>query len=97
VRTIELDASRWTTPLEFKEGSERTKMCGSNVNAINELMIWGLGAGEVPPPYIVKISRASAAPKEVQDYVALQARSVQKARAEKKTRDGRDVNVSIEY
>ena len=101
MRTIELDASDWKTPLDFIRALQKAlnapEWCGSNVDAVNELMIWGLSAGELPPPYVVKITRASTAPKEVQDYIALQAKHVQKARAEKNVRDGRDVNVSIKY
>jgi hypothetical protein len=99
--TIELDAGAWTTPLDFisalQKALDAPQWCGSNVDAINELMVWGLGAGERPPPYTVKISRFSSAPKEVQDYIALQAKCVQEARAEMYARDGRDIDVSISY
>ena len=101
MRTIGLDASDWKTPLDFIRALQKVlnapEWCGSNVDAINELMVWGLGAGELPPPYVVEISRVSATPKEVQDYIGLQARHVQKARDEKKARYGIDVNVSINY
>jgi hypothetical protein len=101
VLTIELDASDWKTPTDFLRALQKAlnapEGCGSNVDAINELMVWGLGAGELPPPYVVKISRASLVPKNVQDYIALQATSVQAARVEKRMRDGTDINVSIEY
>ncbi len=101
MRIIELDASCWETPLDFIRALQRALdapfWCGSNVDAINELMVWGLGAGEVPPPYVVHISSAAAAPKEVQRYIAQQAKFVLKARAEKKLRGGIDVNVSIKF
>ena len=101
MRTVELDASGWKTPIDFIRALQTAlnapEWCGSNVDAINELMVWGLGAGELPPPYTVNISRASDAPKEVRDYIALQAKYVQVARAEKNVRDGSDVNVSITY
>ena len=100
MRIIELDAGDWQAPLDFidalREALNAPEWCGSNVDAINELMIWGLGAGELPPPYLVKISRTSVTPKEVQDYIALQAMCVQEARAEKNARDGEDIDVSIE-
>ena len=99
--TIELDANDWKTPTDFLRALQNAlnapEWCGFNVDAINELMVWGLGAGELPPPYVVKISRASVIPKDVQDYIALQAKCVQKARIEKRMRDGSDTNVSIEY
>jgi hypothetical protein len=100
VRTVELDAGDWKTPLDFiaalQKALDAPPWCGSNIDAINELMVWGLGA-EDPPPCVVSISNASAAPHEVQDYIALQAIYVQKARAEKITRDGYDLDVSIRY
>jgi hypothetical protein len=100
LRTLELDASGWKTPVDFiralQLALDAPEWCGFNVDAINELMIWGLGAGELPPPYIVKISKVSAIPLDVQDYIALQAKCVQEARAEKQARDGEDTNVSIE-
>jgi hypothetical protein len=58
-------------------------------------MVWGLGAGELPGPYVVSISRTSAAPEDVQHYIALQARCLKEARAEKNARDGYDIDVSI--
>lgn len=101
MRAIELDASDWKTPLDFITALQKAlnapEWCGSNVDAINELMIWGLGADELPPPYVINISGVSACPSEVRDYVALQAMFVQKARGEKQARDGVDINVSIEY
>ncbi len=99
LRTIELDASVWNTPLDFivalQKALNAPEWCGTNVDAINELMIWGLEAGELPPPYVVRISGVSAAPEDVQNYVAIQAEYVQEARAEKDIRDGEDINVSI--
>ena len=101
MRTIELDASGWKTPLDFikalQEALNAPVWCGSNVDAINELMVWGLGAGELLAPYIVNISGLSVTPGEVQRYVALQARTIKEARAEKTKRDGTDVNVRIKF
>jgi hypothetical protein len=101
VRTIELDASGWNVPLDFIRALQKAlnapEWCGSNVDAINELMVWGLGAGELPAPYVVNISRISAAPQEVRDYIALQERCLQEARSEKNARDGCDINVGIKY
>ena len=99
MRTIELDASDWQMPLDFiialQKALNAPEWCGSNVDAINELMVWGLGAGELPAPYVVRIARTSAAPEEVRDYIALQARCLREARAEKNARDGYDTDVSI--
>jgi hypothetical protein len=101
MQTIELDASDWKTPLDFIHALQKAlnapEWCGSNIDAINELMIWGLGAGELPPPYVVRISRVYIAPKEVQEYITLQTKCVSAARAEKSMRDRSDIHVSIEY
>jgi len=101
LRIVELDATDWKTPVDFVRAIQRAldapEWCGSNVDAINELMIWGLRAGELPPPYVVKIFGVSATPQEVQDYIALQARCVQQAREEKMGRDGYDTEVRIEF
>jgi hypothetical protein len=101
MRIVELDASVWRTDLDFIRALQKAlnapDWCGSNVDAINELMIWGLGTGELPPPYIVQISGAANAPKEVQDYIALTANYVREARQEKVTRSGVDIEVSIKY
>lgn len=100
-RIVELDASGWLTIVDFIDALRRAlnapEWCGSNVDAINELMIWGLEAGELAPPYVVNIAGLAATPSEVRDYVALQAECVQKARAEKKWRDGSDIDVSTKY
>ena len=101
MQTIELDATDWATPLDFIEALQKAlnapEWCGTNIDAINELMIWGLEAGELAAPYVVSISGVGAAPSEVQEYVALQARCVKDAREEKKARYGTDINVSIKY
>jgi hypothetical protein len=101
MRIVELDASSWTTTLDFIRALQRAlnapKECGSNVDALNELMVWGLGMGELPPPYIVQIPGTANAPKDVRDHIALIANYVQKARKEKMARDGYDIEVSIQY
>ena len=101
MRVVELDASGWVTALDFIRALQKAlhapAWCGSNVDALNELMIWGLGAGELTPPYLVKISGAGKAPEEVQEHIVLVAKYVQKAREEKMARDGQDTDVSIKY
>lgn len=98
---IELDASGWGNALDFiralQRGLNAPEWCGSNVDALNELIVWGLGAGETPPPYIVQTLGAAKAPQEVQDHIAEVAYYVQKARREKMARDGEDVDVSIKF
>jgi Barstar (barnase inhibitor) len=101
MRVVDLDASGWVTALDFIRALQKAlhapAECGSNVDALNELMIWGLGMGELAPPYVVQISGIAKAPKEVQEHVALVASYVQKARKEKLARDGYDTDVGIKY
>jgi RNAse (barnase) inhibitor barstar len=101
MRIVKLDASGWVTALDFIRALQKAlnapEWCGSNVDALNELMIWGLGAGELPPPYTVQISEVAKAPRDVQEHIALIANYVQKARKEKMARDGDDTEVSIQY
>jgi len=101
MRTIEIDASRWNTALDFiralQSALSAPEWCGSNVDALMELMVWGLGAGEFAPPYVVRISGADKAPQEVRDHIALIVDHVRRARAEKVARDGEDVDVTISY
>jgi hypothetical protein len=101
MRVVELDASGWVTALDFikalKKALHAPAECGSNVDALNELMVWGLGMGELAPPYVVQISGMGKAPKEVQEHVALVANYVQEARKEKYVRDGYDTDVCIKY
>lgn len=101
MRIVQLDASGWKTVLDFltalKKALNAPEWCGSSVDAINELMIWGLVAETPQPPYVVQISGTAKAPKDVQDYIALTADCVREAREEKKARDGEDLDVSIKY
>ncbi|MDP1964338.1 MAG: hypothetical protein Q8K93_19320 [Reyranella sp.] len=99
MQVFNLDARDWQTPLDFydalKSALSAPEWCSSSLDAIMELMVWGLGGQ--PPPYVVQISGVDDAPREVREEISLIAEHVQKARAEIQARDGKDVDVSIKY
>jgi hypothetical protein len=100
MRVVELDASDWKTPADFinalKKALDAPFWCGNNVDAINELMVWGLGpVNELPPSCAVNISNISRVSDEVRRYIVLQAECVHKALKERKERDGINLDVSI--
>jgi hypothetical protein len=101
MRTINLDARDWRTPVDFLSAPKSALMapewCGSSPDAINELMVWGLGPGVMQPPYVVRISNAASAPTKVREHISLVARCVREAREDHVERDGTDVDVSISY
>ena len=71
MRTIELDALGWRTPIDFLSALKKALLapewCGSNPDAITELMVWGLGPDAMQPPYVVQISNVASAPEEVRE------------------------------
>jgi hypothetical protein len=78
MRVIELDASQWTTGLDFYRELAHTVSGGRdvacNVNAILEYMVWDWeGMGGIQPPYILRIINATNLPPDVQDEIALVA------------------------
>jgi hypothetical protein len=83
MRVIELDASKWTTPLDFilaigeAVGAEHGV---TNVNALLEYMVWDWeGMGGIEPPYVVRIVNAANIPSDVQDEIALVASLVKES------------------
>ena len=101
MRIVELEASNWKTALDFlaalKSALNAPGWCGDSPAAIEELMVWGLGPEVLQPPYIVRISGAANAPREVRDYIDLIADCVHQARIECKENNAEDVDVRIEY
>ena len=97
--TIQLSAGAWKEAIDFVDALKGAlgaiKGCGSSVNAMIDLMVYG-GMSRIEPPYVVKISGVDAAPQEVRDHIALIAQAVAAARKWKKEHHGEDVEVSIE-
>jgi len=98
MRIIELDASKWKTSLDFYHALLAAigapKWHGISPDALIDSMIWG-GINTVDPPYIVRISGLSTAPKEVRDHVELVKDVLLEGRIYRKRHNGDDVEVSI--
>jgi hypothetical protein len=97
--TINLDASGWKTVLDFYDAMLKAlkspKGHGRSVNALLDSMVWG-GMNDVEPPYVVRISGLSGAPRDVVDEVNLVKVEMADSREEFRKREGHDVEVSIE-
>src|SRR5579859_7937376 len=82
---IELDATKWKTVSDFYDallsalGSPEWH--GRNINALVDSMIFG-GINEISPPYTIRISGISRAPKDVRNHIELAEKSILEARPE---------------
>lgn len=98
MRTIELDAAKWKTVLDFYRALLASigapEWHGKSTNALIDSMIWG-GINAVEPPYTVQISGLSAAPQEIRDEVELVSDMLVEHRIYRKRHDRGDVEVSI--
>jgi hypothetical protein len=98
MRTIELDATKWKTVIDFYHALLASigapARHGQSPDALVDSMIWG-GINAVEPPYTVRISGLSAAPKEVHDHVELVRGMLAEGRIYRKRHNGDDVEVSI--
>jgi hypothetical protein len=98
VRTIELDATKWKTALDFYDalltGIGAPEWHGKSPDALIDSMIWG-GINAVEPPYTVRISGLSAAPQELCAYVQLVSDVLVDGRTYRKRHKGDDIDVSI--
>jgi hypothetical protein len=98
MRIIELDASRWQTPLDFIRALQTAigapKGHGSSPDAFVDSMIWG-GMNSVEPPYEVCIVGSERVPKAVRDYVDLVASELANGRKWKREKRGEDTEVSV--
>ena len=78
MRVIELDASTWTSALDFYRELGHAVSGGQdvvcNVNAILDYMVWDWeGMGGIEPPYVVRLLNAEDLPSDVTDEIALVA------------------------
>jgi len=94
MRTIELDATKWKTVIDFYHALLASigapAWHGQSPDALVDSMIWG-GINAVEPPYAVRISGLSAAPKEVHDHVELVRGMLVEGRIYRKRHNGDDV------
>jgi hypothetical protein len=98
MRIIELDATKWKTVLDFYHALFASigapAWHGMSPDALVDSMIWG-GINAVEPPYTIRISGLSTAPKEVRDHVELLKDVLVEGRIYRKRHNGDDVEVSI--
>ncbi len=98
MRIIELDATKWKTVLDFYHALLASigapAWHGMSPDALVDSMIWG-GINAVEPPYTIRISGLSTAPKEVRDHVELVKDVLVEGRIYRKRHNGDDVEVSI--
>ena len=98
MRIIELDANRWTTPLDFLSALKSALGCppwhGDSPDAFVDSMVWG-GINSVEPPYTIQVIGTSSIPREVIEYVSLMASVIREAREERYRNRGDDIDVSI--
>jgi hypothetical protein len=98
-RTIEIDAARWTSIVDFYNalfvalGAPAGH--GYNINALIDSMIYG-GINKIDPPYTVRISGATKLPKDLRDEIKLYVELLIEARDEARGPDGGDVDVQFE-
>ena len=99
MRTIELDATRWTTAWDFYNALlpalGAPTWHGQNINALIDSVIWG-GINAVEPPFTIRIRHIGGSPKDVIDEVELAKHALSEARAEFRAQHGRDVDVQLE-
>lgn len=99
MRTIELDATKWKTIIDFYDALLAAvgapKWHGKSPDALIDSMIWG-GINAVEPPYTVKISGAETLPKDVRDRIELIRQVLAEGRMDYRSRRGGDVEVAIE-
>lgn len=99
MKIIELDAGKWTTPLDFCNGLLAAlgapEWHGHSVGALMDSMIWG-GINAVEPPYTIRIHNTNHLPRTVIDEIELVKSVLAEARAEFNERNGHDVEVELE-
>jgi hypothetical protein len=99
VPIIQLSGRAWNEPIDFVDALKGAlgaiRGCGSSVDAMIDLMVYG-GMSRIEPPYVVRISDVAKAPQAVRDHIFRIAQAVSTARQWKEEHYGEDVEVSIE-
>jgi hypothetical protein len=112
MRTIELDASGWTKPLDacntLLASVGAPPGYGRNINALLEAMFWNHAYSKsnpaaavdhlyaVSPPYTIDIKNAGMAPQNVRAELELIRQCLLDAREEFRRMSGRNVQVQFE-
>jgi RNAse (barnase) inhibitor barstar len=99
MRWIELDATSWTTVLDFYAALlgalGAPKGHGRSIDALIDSMIWGR-MNAVEPPYTVRVRGIGKSSKDIVDEVELAKHALSEARAEFRSLRGHDVDVLFE-
>ena len=99
MKKITLDASSWTTTLDFYHaifaelGSPGWH--GTNPNALTESMVWG-EINKIEPPYKIEVVTTKGLPASTRVELDTIAKGIAMAREDFKRRRGEDVDVSFE-
>jgi hypothetical protein len=100
VRTINLDATRWTTIREsytaILSALGAPKKYGCSVDALLDGMVWSDQLFEIKPPYTIRISGAANLPKDVKIAISDLQNCLVFAREFLRKQQGRDVEVELE-
>ncbi len=98
MRIIELSATKGTTILDFYAALLAAigtpQRHSQSPDALIDSMIWG-GINALEPPYTIRISGLSEAPKDVRDHVELVKDALVEARIDRKRYNGDDIEASI--
>lgn len=96
---IEIDASNWTSVLDFYEsvlarlGAPSDH--GRSINALVDSMVWG-GINKIKPPYTIRILNTYQMSSELLTEITLVQNAIAAARSEALNRTGHDVDVKFE-
>ena len=99
MRVIELDATKWKTVPDFCRALLAAigapDWHGKSPDAFIDSMIWG-GINAVEPPGTIRISGTAMLPKNVREHVEVVTQALARGRLDYQSRQGGDVDVSIE-
>lgn len=99
MRTIELDATKWKTIIDFYDALFAAigapEWHGKSPDALIDSMIWG-GINSVEPPYRINVSGVATLPKDVRDRIVLIKQVLAEGRMDYRSRRGGDIEVAIE-
>jgi hypothetical protein len=99
MRTIDRDASSWTTVLDFYgallAAIGAPTWHGKSIDALVDSMIWG-GINAVEPPYTIRVQHLAGSPPDVIRVAQLAKHALAQGRTDFRLRRGCDVDVNLE-
>ncbi len=95
---VQLDAAGWSTPLDFLNALRAAigapDWQGNSPDAFVDTIFWD-GCNRLQPPYHIQVACPENAPIEVVNYIDLMTLVLSEARADRYTRIGSDIDVSL--